>query len=111
MHANRQQYYYALFGSMTEEDEDGLLQTLRGSYMQSYPRDTSTWWTKMGTAWQIVFIIAMCVVGLAVIAGIVILVIWLVRRSKSKNGDEGAASGRRIDITDDKGIDVYSDEN
>lgn len=111
VHANRQQYYYALFGSMTEEDEDGLLQTLRGSYMQSYPQDTSTWWTKMGTAWQIVFIIAMCVVGLAVIAGIVILVIWLVRRSKSKNGDEGAASGRRIDITDDKDIDVYSDEN
>lgn len=108
--ANRQQYYYALIGKMTEEDEEGLIDSFRTSFMQSYPEDTSTWWTRMGTAWQVVFIIAMCVVGLAVIGGIVVLVIWLIRRNKKKGGSDN--SGKlNVDITDDKNIDVYGNEN
>ena len=64
----------------------------------------------MGTAWQIVFIVAMCVLGLAVIGGVAVLIIWLVRRKKNKSG--GTTPERvRVDITDDKNIDVYSDEN
>lgn len=108
VHANRQQYYYALFGRMTEADEDALVETFRSSYMQAYPEGTSTWWTRMGTAWQIVFIIAMCLVGIAVIGGITILIIWLVRRKKLGGGASGNTSN--IDITDDKDIDVYGDD-
>ena len=110
VHSNRQQYYYALFGVMTEDDGEGLIESFRSTYMQAYPEDTSTWWTRMGTAWQIVFIVAMCVLGLAVIGGVAVLIIWLVRRKKNKSG--GTTPERvRVDITDDKNIDVYSDEN
>ena len=108
VHANRQQYYYALFGRMTEDDEEGLIETLRASFMQDYPEDTSTWWTKMGTAWQVVFIVAMCLVGLAVISGAVIVTIWLIRRKKNTPEDDGDSND--IDITDDKNIDVYEEE-
>ena len=111
VHANSQAYYYALFGVMTEEDAEDLRAALRSTFMESYPTDNSTWWDKMGTAWQVVFIVAMCVVGLAVIGGAAVLVIWLIRRRKNK-GDEPAPERLSVDITDDKDIDVYgSDEN
>ena len=108
--ANMQRYYYAVLGRMTDADADGLKDSLRASYMQAYPQDTSTWWDDMGAAWQVVFIVAMCVVGLAVLGGAAVLVIWLVRRKKAvgKGGDD---SRSHIDITDDKDIDVYSEDN
>ena len=108
VYANSQQYYYSLFGRMTEGDEEGLIETLRSTYMQDYPEDTSTWWTKMGTAWQIVFIVAMCLVGLAVISGAVIVIIWLIRRKKHTTG--GGGNKNDIDITDDRDINVYEEE-
>ncbi len=107
--ANRQQYYYALIGRMTEADSEALTETFRSTYMQAYPVDTSTWWDDMGTAWQIVFIVAMCVVGLAVIAGAVILTIWLVRRHKNKGEQPKYDKKKDIDITDDKNINVYEE--
>ncbi len=111
VHANMQKYYYSLLGVMTEDDEEALRDYFRDTYMQAYPEDTSTWWDNMGTAWQIVFIVAMCVAGIAVIAGAVILTIWLVRRKKNKKNGEGRGAASNIDITDDKNIDVYSDDN
>lgn len=109
VHANRQPYYYALFGRMTEEDSENLTDTFRSSFMQSWPVDNSTWWDDMGTAWQVVFIIAMCVVGLAVIGGAVVLTIFLIRRKKNKAVEK--EEGLKVDLTDDKNIDVYNDEN
>ncbi len=112
VHANMQKYYYSLIGRMSESDAEGLLDDFRSSYMQDYPVDNSTWWDKMGTAWQVVFIIAMCVVGLAVLGGAAVLVIWLIRRHKNKGGEEPVSDKRmRVDITDDRDIDVYGEDN
>ena len=106
VYANMQKYYYSLIGKMSESDYDEMIDGLRSSYMQDYPVDDTTWWDSMGLGWQIVFCIAMCVAGLAVIGGVTVLVVWLVRRNKNKKVEGGSARAY-VDITDDKNIDVY----
>ena len=106
VYANMQKYYYSLIGKMSESDYDEMIDGLRSSYMQDYPVDDTTWWDSMGLGWQIVFCIAMCVAGLAVIGGVAVLVVWLVRRNKNKKVEGGSARAY-VDITDDKNIDVY----
>lgn len=110
VHANMQKYYYSLMGRMTDADRDGLRESYRSTYLQELPVDTSTWWDHMGTAWQIVFIVAMCVLGLAVLAGITVTVIIIIRRKKHK-GEPSYKDKFNVDITDDKDIDVYNDSD
>ena len=108
VHANRQQYYYALMGRMTEADGNALLESYRSTYLQELPVDNSTWWDHMGQAWQIVFIVAMCVLGLVVLAGIAVTIVIIVRRRK-RRGDEPAGDKFNVDLTDDADIDVYNE--
>lgn len=108
VYANFSDYYYSVVGVMSEEDAEALRDAYRASYMQSYPEDTSSWWEKLSTVAKVFFIIGVSVGGLAVIAGITILTIWLIRRTRIKK----AVGGHRmeVDITDDKKMDVYGDD-
>ncbi len=108
VYANFADYYYAVVGTMSDEDAEALRDSYRAEYMQSYPEDTSTWLEKLNTVSKTFFIIGVSFGGLVVIAGITVLVIWLIRRRRVRKTE----GGRRIevDITDDKKMDVYGDD-
>ncbi|MGN0814712.1 MAG: hypothetical protein ACI4MH_05740 [Candidatus Coproplasma sp.] len=108
VYANSRDYYYSVVGKVTDEDAEEIIENLKSSYMQAYPEDNSTWWDGLSTAARVWFIIGMCVAGLVVIGGVTVLVIWLVKRSK--NSPEEKEAKLKVDITDDKNIDVYGNE-
>lgn len=108
--ANSRDYYYSVLGKVTDADAESIRDELKSSYMKSYPVDDSTWWDSLSTAARVWFIIGMSVAGLLVIGGIVVLVIWLVKKRKSSSGDDRQPR-LSVDITDDKDIDVYGDES
>ena len=105
VYANSADYYYAVVGQMSEADEQALADSYKADYMQEYPVDDSTWWEGLSTVSKVFFIIGMVVAGLAVIAGITVLTIWLVRRSRKKKGV--VKHTHTVDMTDDKSVDVY----
>lgn len=107
VYSNSRDYYYSVVGRMTDGDYQGYLDTLRSSYMQTYPVDDTTWWEGLSTVAKVFFIIGMCVAGLLVIGGITVLVIFIVKRVKRKKG-KVVTSRSKVDITDDKNIDVYN---
>lgn len=107
--ANFADYYYTVAGVMSEDDEEALRESYRSEYMQAYPTDDSTWWEKLSTVSKVFFIIGMCVAGLAVIAGVTVLTIWLVRRHRNRPSREERKMF--VDITDDKELDVYGEDD
>lgn len=107
--ANSRDYYYSVVGKVTDADAESIRDGLRSSYMQSYPEKDATWWDGLNTAARVWFVIGMCVAGLLVIGGAVVLTVWLVRKRKSDSDGE-AEEKLKVDITDDKNIDVYGDE-
>lgn len=107
--ANTRDYYYALIGRMTEEDAEAYADYFKNNtaYMQEYPVDTSTWWEKLSTGGKVGFIIGMVAAGLIVIGGVTVLVVFLVLRRK-KSVEENVNAGKsKVDISDDKNLDVY----
>lgn len=108
VYANFSDYYYTVVGVMSDEDKDALRDSYRAEFMQTYPEDTSTWWEKLSTVAKVFFIIGVSVAGLAVIAGITVLTIWLIRRRRVKKTEGGQRMF--VDITDDDKIDVYGDD-
>lgn len=109
IYANFADYYYTVAGAMSAEDEEALRDSYRSEYMQVYPTDDSTWWEKLSTVSKVFFIIGMCVAGLAVIAVVTVLAIWLVRRRRNKPSREERKMF--VDITDDKALDVYGEDD
>ena len=107
VYANYRSYYYSLLGKMSSDDKQAYTNSLISSYLPSYTEETQTWWESIGTVGQVFFIIGMCLIGLIVIAGITILVIFLVKRSKKTNVPNKRRR-IRVDTTDDKSIDVYN---
>lgn len=111
VYANFRDYYYGVLGKMTESDANGMRDTLKSQYMQAFPVDNSTWWQKLGTGAKVGFVIGMVAAGLVVLGGIAVAVVFIVKRVK-KNKEEGANDGKlKVDITDDKNVNVYDDEN
>ena len=108
VYANFSDYYYTVVGVMSDEDKDALRDSYRAEFMQTYPEDTSTWWEKLSTVAKVFFIIGVSVAGLAVIAGITVLTIWLIRRRRVKKTEDGQRMF--VDITDDDKMDVYGDD-
>ncbi len=110
--SNVRDYYYALAGKMTAEDQKEYVDNFRNSttYMQAYPVDNSTWWEKLSTGAKVGFIIGMVAAGLLVLGGIAVLVVVLVKRHRNKGSEEGN-HGIKVDITDDKNMNVYEDED
>lgn len=109
VYANQRDYYYAVVGQITEDDEEAILDGYKEDYMQAYPDDTRSWWEQLSTTNKVLFVVGVSVGGLLVIAGATLLTLWLVKRHKAKkNAESGAKS--TVDITDDKSVNVYEDE-
>ncbi len=107
--SNTRDYYYTLIGKMTEGDAEKFVDSFKNNteYMKEYPVDNSTWWEKLSTGGKVGFIIGMVAAGLIVIGGVTVLVIFLVKRRK-KRLEQGETIGKmKVDISDDKNIDVY----
>ncbi|MGN1060800.1 MAG: hypothetical protein ACI4QN_03620 [Candidatus Coproplasma sp.] len=111
--SNTRDYYYSLIGKMSEEDAQAYGDYFKNnsSYMRAYPVDTSTWWEKLSTGGKVGFIIGMVAAGLIVIGGVVVLTIFLVRRKKRGAESVENVGKLKVDISDDKNIDVYGEDN
>lgn len=108
VYANRRDYYYSLIGKMSGEDAKNYAESLKTEYLVSYPEHDSTWWENINTAAKVCFIIGMCAIGILVIGGGVVLVLVLIKRKNNKM-PEYKKKKIKVDTTDDKNIDVYSD--
>lgn len=105
VHSNSLDYYYTVIGRMTEDDAQNYKDAFK-SYMKDYPVDDSTWWEKLSTGGKVGFIIGMVAAGLVVIAGVTVAVVIIVKRKK-KGGEDNKEEKIKVDITDDKSVDVY----
>lgn len=101
-------YYYSVIGKVAESDAEAIRDGYKSSYMKAYPVDNSTWWQKLSTGEKVGFIIGMVACGLLVAAGVTVLVIFLVRRKK-RNAETDTVKKVKVDITDDRTVDVYGD--
>lgn len=112
VYSNTRDYYYSLIGQMSEEDIEAYGNYFKNNtdYMKSYPVDNSTWWEKLSTGGKVGFIIGMVAAGLIVIAGVTVLTVFLVKRKKKNKAVNDAVKKLKVDISDDKNIDVYGNE-
>ncbi len=109
VYANSRDYYYSVLGKMSENDINGLKDSYKSQYMQAYPVDNSTWWEKLSTGAKVGFIIGMCAAGLVVLGGIAVAVVFIVKHIKKKKSNGSDDSKMKVDITDDKNVNVYED--
>ena len=111
VYGNRRDYYYSVIGKMTEKDAENYANGLKSSYLKSWPEkeEEPTWYEGLSTVERVFFIIGMCLAGLLVIGGVVVLVLVLVRKNKNKQPNY-AKRRIKVDTTDDKNINVYEDE-
>lgn len=106
IYANRRDYYYAVIGAMSEADAEAYADAIKDNYLEAEPVNEQTWWEGLDTASRVWFIIGMCLIGLLVIGGAVVITLVIIRRKKSKL-PEYASRKIKVDTTDDKDIDVY----
>lgn len=111
--ANRRNYYYSVIGQMTEEDAENYANDFKTSYLRSWPEkeEELSWYQGLSTTARVFFIIGMCLAGLLVLAGIVVAVIFIIRKTRSNNLPTYAKRRIKVDTTDDKNINVYEDES
>lgn len=110
--SNKRDYYYSVVGQMAEEDVKAFGDYFKNntSYMKEYPVDTSTWWDKLSTGARVGFIIGMVAAGLIVVGGAAVLTVFLVRRKKRSVDPFVNEKRLKVDISDDKNIDVYGED-
>lgn len=106
--ANKRDYYYSVLGKMNGADAESYSDLLKTTYLEDYPvKEVSGFasWSKGAKAGLIIGVI---LGGLAVIAAVTVTTLIIIRKKKSKLP---AYKKKRIkvDTTDDKNIDVYSD--
>lgn len=108
VYSNRRDFYYGLMGEQTQADKESYESSLKTTYLKAWPEDDTSWYEGLSDGAKAGFIIGMCAAGMVVIGGVTVLALWLARRKNNKNA---TVSRRRIkvDTTDDKDIDVYSD--
>ena len=108
VNANTREYYYSVLGIMNDADKEAYGESLKTSYLVAYPVEEDLgWYGGLNLAAKICFIIGMCVIGLLVIGGAVVLTIVLIKRNKKL---PQMKKGIKVDTTDDKSIDVYGNE-
>lgn len=108
--ANRRDYYYSVMGKMSSDDAESYVKAFKSEYLKDYPETEGTWWGGLNTAARVFFILGMCAIGVILIGGGSALALVLIRKKKSKM-PEFRKKKIKVDTTDDKDIDVYSDEN
>ncbi len=111
VYANVRDYYYRLAGRMTEEDEEKLLDVFRTdeTYMQAYPTVTGNWWSNMSKGAQAGFVIGVTGGCLSVIGVATLLILAYVQEKRDRRLLAGG-DGMKVDIYDDKSLDVYGDD-
>lgn len=103
-------YFYNTLGFMSSADVTAYEDTVRGMTIHSaftYNENNQTWYQGLATWQKALFIVGMCLLGLLVLGGITVFVLWLVSLKKKKLPSYAKAK-KKIDMTDDKNIDVYS---
>ena len=109
VYGNSREYYYNVVGRMTDADAEGLKTHYKGEYMESYPYvEHRTWWQKLSTGGKVGAVIGITEACMLVIGGGVVLVAWLVTRKK--NGSERGNRRIKVDLTDDRNVDVYGED-
>ena len=106
--SNKLAYYYSLLGRMDNEDAQKFADYLKNSYLQSYPEAEKGWFESLSTGAKAGFIIGVCAGGLIIIAAAVIIPLVIIKKKKNKLPADKKKF--KVDTTDDKDIDVYSDE-
>lgn len=107
--SNTRDYYYALLGKMSDDDAEACLDNLKTTYLQAYPEEELSWFEGLSTGAKAGFIIGVCAGGLIVIAAAVIVTLVVIRKRKEKLPSY-TKKRIKVDTTDDKDIDVYSDD-
>lgn len=107
VYANRLDYYYCVLGEMNKTDSENYIAGLRNSYFVVEGEEENTsWWSGLSTANKVWFVIGMVAAGLVVAGGIAAAVILILRRNRKKS-PEKRRRRIKVDLTDDKDIDVY----
>ena len=108
----RQSYYVSMVGAYKTADFDAIEANWVDYVTPDVDEDVEE--TSKGLeTWQIVLIV---VSGVIVLAGLVGMVVYFVLASKKKKEEEARANEvvnaykKRIDVTDDKSVDVYSND-
>lgn len=105
VYANSREYYYSVVGKMTEGDENGIKEYFKNSYMEGKPVvESLTWWEKLSTGGKVGTVLGILEGCMLVIGGGIILVAYLVTRKKTGGGSQREI---KVDLTDDKDMDVY----
>lgn len=106
--ANKRDYYYSVVGRMTDDDGEKFVDYLRTKYLQKWPEKEGGWYENLSAGEKAGFIVGVCAGGLLIIAAAVITALVIIRKRKE---ELPAYTKKRIkvDTTDDKNIDVYSE--
>ncbi len=107
--ANKLDFYYSLLGKMNEADAEAYDTLLKTTYLQGWPEKEGTWFENLSTGAKVGFIIGVVAGGLIVIAAAVIITLVIIKKRKKKMPVYNKKR-IKVDTTDDKNIDVYSDE-
>lgn len=108
VYSNSREYYYSVVGRMEGGHADALKSFFKSAYMESYPTvETYTWWEKLSTGGKFGAVFGIVEGCMLVIGGGVVLVAWLVTRKKT--GGRRSEKAIKVDLTDDKDVDVYGE--
>ncbi|MDE7256809.1 MAG: hypothetical protein K2N50_02490, partial [Clostridia bacterium] len=111
VYANMSGYYYTVVGRITDKDAAALKDYYKSEYMESYPVvEYKTWWTELSTGGKVGAVFGIVEGCMVVIGSAVVLTAYLVMRRKS-GAERGSERALKVDLTDDKDMDVYGDES
>ncbi len=109
VYSNRRDYYYGYVGVMSESDAKDYSAALKTANLNSMPEKVS-WYNGLKTVEKVFFIIGMCLIGLGVIAAVVVPVTIMLVKKRRGNLSVRRKRKIKVDTTDDRNIDVYSDD-
>ncbi len=106
---NQRDYYYALLGTMTEDNAEAYDKYMKDTYLQAWPESDETWFESLSTGAKVGFLIGVIGGSLVLIGTGVIVTLVILRKRKSKL-PKYTKKRIKVDTTDDKSVDVYSTE-
>ncbi|MDE6001722.1 MAG: hypothetical protein K2G96_05345, partial [Clostridia bacterium] len=106
--ANKREYYYSVLGKMNDADAESYADLLKTTYLQDYPVKEVSGFASWSKGAQAGLIIGVILGGLAIAAAVTVVTLVIIRKKKSKL-PVYKKKRIKVDTTDDKNIDVYSD--
>lgn len=105
--ANVRDYYYALLGTMTEENGEAYANYLKETYLKPYPVSEEGWFESLSTGAKVGFLIGVIGGSLLVVAAGAVVALVIIRKRKAAL-PEYTKKRIKVDTTDDRSVDVYS---